>query len=363
MKLFKLLSIFLLLQPTSAIPVVCYYILNQPRVSEVPIELCSNVILINSAHISEKSGSLQIFEPDISEFSELHEKRKDLQLLVSITSSNPSFSLLTSNPSLMEQFSRNLTATLLKFNLNGVDIDWEFPAWSRDAKRADRSNFSMFLKILNSHLKPQSLTLSVAVPGPPTISRVAYDVEVLNRYADMVQVMNYDFHVYNKLSNPVVGFNAPLHPMRAEISVLGEMNVESSMKTWLDTLGLDRNKTIFGIPTYARAFQLLTHYLHKPYSPATRSRPEFTNYDDICELVKNPSYTKVWNRHAQAPYLYGPSGLWISYENPESIAAKMDMAKHLKVGGVMVFSIGSDDVTGKCGDTFPLLKLIAKLAN
>uniref|UniRef100_A0A8R1I4J5 Glyco_18 domain-containing protein n=1 Tax=Caenorhabditis japonica TaxID=281687 RepID=A0A8R1I4J5_CAEJA len=308
MKLFKLLSIFLLLQPTSAIPVVCYYILNQPRVSEVPIELCSNVILINSAHISEKSGSLQIFEPDISEFSELHEKRKDLQLLVSITSSNPSFSLLTSNPSLMEQFSRNLTATLLKFNLNGVDIDWEFPAWSRDAKRADRSNFSMFLKILNSHLKPQSLTLSVAVPGPPTISRVAYDVEVLNRYADMVQVMNYDFHVYNKLSNPVVGFNAPLHPMRAEISVLGEMNV-------------------------------------------------------ICELVKNPSYTKVWNRHAQAPYLYGPSGLWISYENPESIAAKMDMAKHLKVGGVMVFSIGSDDVTGKCGDTFPLLKLIAKLAN
>ncbi|KAF1762753.1 hypothetical protein GCK72_011015 [Caenorhabditis remanei] len=262
----------------------------------------------------------------------------------------------------MHEFSKSVNSMLSKYSFNGIDIDWEFPVWSRDAKKTDRAQFGPFLRILKSHLQPSGQKLSVAVSGPPTISRVAYDVDALVKYADMVQIMNYDFHVFNKFTNPLVGFNAPLHPMRVEISVLGEMNSEASMTTWFD-LGLPKNISYFGIPTYARAYQLLTHYLHKPYSPATRSRPELTNYPDVCIFADSGYYTSVWNHNAQAPYLYGKDGLWVSYENERSMLAKMAFARKLGVAGVMVFSIGSDDFEGKCGfGRYPLLTKIAKLA-
>ncbi|KHJ92003.1 hypothetical protein OESDEN_08117 [Oesophagostomum dentatum] len=53
------------------------------------------------------------------------------------------------------------------------------------------------------------LLITLAVSGPPTITKVAYDVPSFNRYVDLVQVMNYDFHVFSYLF-PFVGFNAPL---------------------------------------------------------------------------------------------------------------------------------------------------------
>ncbi|CAI2349598.1 unnamed protein product [Caenorhabditis sp. 36 PRJEB53466] len=359
------MSIFLLLSlpiPVFPVPVVCYYILNRPPVSEVPIDLCTHFILINSAHVSE-NGELEADIDDFEEFGRLRDRRDDLKLLVSITSPNPSFSCLTSSESLMNNFALDLLHEFRENRLDGVDIDWEFPVWSRDAEPSDRAQFGEFLKILNYHLSADGFLVSVAVSGPPTISKKAYDVEPLKKYADMVQVMNYDFHVYNKYSNPFVGFNAPIHPMMAEISVLGKMNSEASMKTWLE-MGLPKNITYFGVPTYARAFQLLSRHLHKPYSPAVRDRPELCNLDDICHLINDSNYKKVWNRRALAPYLYGSDGLWISYENRKSVRAKVEFAKSLQVAGIMVFSVGSDDGNGECGDgTWPLLREISKLAN
>ncbi|EGT47908.1 hypothetical protein CAEBREN_15854 [Caenorhabditis brenneri] len=342
-----------------SLPVVCYYILNQPDISLVPKHLCDTIILINSAHISE-DGELECFEDDLQQFAKLYDNKTNL--FVSITSPNPTFSYLTSSPDLMATFAKDVTQMLKSYNLDGVDIDWEFPVWSKNGKKTDRFQFSVFLKIMKTELQSSDMKLSVAVSGPPTISRVAYDVEALSKYADMVQIMNYDFHVFSKYKNPLVGFNAPLHRMRAEISVLGEMNSEASMNTWFE-LGLPKNKSYFGIPTYARSYQLLTHYLHKPYSPATKSRPELTNYEDVCIFAKDGYYTNVWNHNAQAPYLYGKDGLWISYENERSILAKMAFARKYEVCGVMVFSIGSDDFNGECGyGKYPLLTKIANLA-
>lgn len=43
------------------------------------------------------------------------------------------------------------------------------------------------------------------------------------RYADYVQIMNYDFHIFNKFL-PITGLNAPLRANIFEIFVLGKMN-------------------------------------------------------------------------------------------------------------------------------------------
>ncbi|KAK5969823.1 Glycosyl hydrolase family 18 [Trichostrongylus colubriformis] len=149
-----------------------------------------------------------------------------------------------------------------------------------------------------------SKLLTVAVSGPPTISKVAYDTSAFNKYVDLVQVMNYDFHIFS-FAYPVVGFNAPLRRIRAELGVIGEMNSEASMATWAK-LGLWTNKTVFGIPTYGRGFRLVNWRVNKPYSLATGPVDDITRYPQVCQLLsKRNVYSYVWNEMAASPYLHG----------------------------------------------------------
>ncbi|CAB3401627.1 unnamed protein product [Caenorhabditis bovis] len=249
------------------------------------------------------------------------------------------------------------------YGFDGIDIDWEFPVWSSDSKKTDRAQLGNLLEELHEAYKLSAKLVSIAVSGPPTITKVAYDVQAISAYTDMIQVMNYDFHVFNKKHNPFTGFNAPLHKMPSEFGILGQMNSEASMSTWID-LGLPMNKTFFGIPMYARGYQLATNYLHKPYSPATRALDQYTNYPMVCPLESDKNFEKVWNSAASSPYLYGITSVWVSYENSKSVSAKVNYAKSISVAGIMTFAIGTDDVNGSCGfGEFPLLNAISSAAN
>jgi len=44
------------------------------------------------------------------------------------------------------------------------------------------------------------------------------------------------------------------------------------------------------------------------------------------------------------PWLYDrQSGTWISYDDPESVRAKMRYVRDQKLGGVVIWEIGADD--------------------
>ncbi|CAI5446404.1 unnamed protein product [Caenorhabditis angaria] len=347
----------------------CYYTIGKPDISELPGK-CDSYILIGSTRINNETGIFEANKEEVEKFSQLKQLQPNKKLLITILSSNPSFTKMSSNASSILKFSSDTLDFLIYYNLDGIDIDWEFPVWSSDANQDDRIYFRNLLEVLYDKYHNKGKLISVAVSGPPTITKIAYDVQALAkkyrkfiifsvRYADMVQVMNYDFHVFSRKSNPLVGFNAPLHPLRFEFSLLAKMNSESSMNTWF-SLGLPRNITYFGIPTYCRAFRLLSKYFFKPYSPAVSAIDEFTDYESVCYLTeKNSNYRKVWNTRAASPYLYGSDRLWISYENPESIRQKVTFAKTLGVAGIMVFSVGNDDFHGKCGQgKYPLINSI-----
>ena len=58
----------------------------------------------------------------------------------------------------------------------------------------------------------------------------------------------------------------------------------------------------------------------------------------------NPRYTRHWEASAQVPWLYDPkSGTWISYDDPESVRAKMKYVRDNQMGGVVIWEIGADD--------------------
>ncbi|VDL78721.1 unnamed protein product [Nippostrongylus brasiliensis] len=188
--------------------VVCYYNWNDPPLKHVDSSLCTHIILIGQLHL-DNLGHLQLPPSLISqEFYTLKRSRPELKLLVCLTGPNEAFTALVSSSENIVGLARSARDYLMEYTLDGMDIDWEFPTWSSDASLTDRMKFPLLLKAIRKEFK-EELLVTVAVSGPPTITKVAYDPSAFNKYVDLVHVMNYDFHIFSYL-HPFVGFNAPL---------------------------------------------------------------------------------------------------------------------------------------------------------
>lgn len=75
----------------------------------------------------------------------------------------------------------------------------------------------------------------------------------------------------------------------------------------------------------------------------------FITLAETCECANNfvdPIYH--YDNASCSPYL-SALGEWISYESKTSILCKANYVKSLQVGGLMLFSLNTDDVRNSCG--------------
>jgi chitinase len=69
-----------------------------------------------------------------------------------------------------------------------------------------------------------------------------------------------------------------------------------------------------------------------------------------------PTYTRYWDDASKVPYLFNPStGIWISYDDLESISLKNDYIKREKLGGAMFWELSGDRNSELVGATFAAL--------
>lgn len=83
----------------------------------------------------------------------------------------------------------------------------------------------------------------------------------------------------------------------------------------------------------------------------------------ICELQLSTPMTRVWENTQKTPYAHY-SDQWISYDDQESLRLKTQYALDKGLGGVMIWSIETDDFRGICNQgRFPLLTAINQAWN
>ena len=57
-----------------------------------------------------------------------------------------------------------------------------------------------------------------------------------------------------------------------------------------------------------------------------------------------PAHTRYWSDTAKVPWLYSPATkIWVTYDDPESVKRKTEYVKAKGLGGMMFWSLGSDD--------------------
>ena len=62
-------------------------------------------------------------------------------------------------------------------------------------------------------------------------------------------------------------------------------------------------------------------------------------------VTPDNGWSIVWEACHQAPYMFNQAK-WVSYDNEESVRLKADFAWEKSLGGVMVWSIETDDFKG-----------------
>jgi chitinase len=73
------------------------------------------------------------------------------------------------------------------------------------------------------------------------------------------------------------------------------------------------------------------------------TEPGFVDYSVLAENYV-PHWLRRWHPQAQVPWLYSPeSGIFISYDDPQSVALKVNYAWALALGGVMFWELSCDD--------------------
>lgn len=245
------------------------------------------------------------------------------------------------------EFAKNVADFLNTYDVDGADIDWEFPT------AADTENFVLLLQEVKKSLTPFNKILSIAayVYLSPT---KGYDVPAILKEVDFITIMFYDLHGggwQNYTSNHGNYWHAT-----------SKYNVLTGLATWT-AAGANNEQLIIGIPAYSRNFQL-----NDPKNFGVGALATFKDFGKVGQIPATYSYNIIcknilengWKRFYEYEKSTGPYAVfnttWAGYDDVESIAQKMLLVERENYGGVGFWSIDHDDYSNVCGDgTFPLI--------
>lgn len=242
---------------------------------------------------------------------------------------NENIDNLISNSVATNRFIKNVLNIVDKYNLDGVNIDFEY---FTDSDFPTAKFLHTFLKNLSQALKKSnpSYILSIDINAIAMLSDRAYDMARIGEIVDQVIVMAYD---YKTMSSVVAGPVAPL---------LGDDNEHSIRRSINSLVGkVPMAKIVLGIPFYGYEWQTVNK---KFKSQVVDNSGALATYKRIQELLKTRSdIIKHWDQKSMSPWFtYTQNGVikQIYYEDEKSLVAKLDFVKSYSLGGIAVWAIG-----------------------
>ena len=251
------------------------------------------------------------------------------------------------------------------FQLDGVDIDWEYPgipAGGIKARKEDTQNFTLLMKELREALdsldRPQTLTFAAA--GWKRYFNFIETTEVM-KYVDYINIMTYDLvtaaspytghHTAlgwikeeNLASSPLLDYmESRKEEMEKQGRVWEPRSTEKIVSYCVD-LGIDPKQIVIGAAFYGRAWKGVPPQQNGLYQPNGGPYIGWCAYHIIRDTFESKNgFTRHWDSIAKAPYLYNPSdSIFISYEDTMSVKLKSEFAIQQQLGGIMFWELSND---------------------
>jgi chitinase len=181
-------------------------------------------------------GSLMALSQPLR-FEALQRKAKanNVKFGISVSGTSSIFVAIASSPTARTNFVKNIVNFAKNNNLDGVDMDWEYPSTSNGS--AD--TFILLMKELSDELHKNNMYLSAAVTPGVYAGGIKDGIKTeVFQYIDFVNLMQYDGSNYDAAE--------PLNHASYKMSV-------KSLDVYLIEKSLPKSKAIVGIPLYGRS--------------------------------------------------------------------------------------------------------------
>jgi chitinase len=305
---------------------------------------------INYAFVNVKDSLawLTNLETDSVNFRKLNLLKKDnpeLRILISIGgwSWSENFSDAVLTPQSRAKFARSSRDIVEQYDLDGVDIDWEYPGLRGEDnvfRPEDRVNFTLMFKAIRASL--DSLTaetgkvyqVTTALPCFPRIFEVT-EMGKAAEYLDYVNIMAYDFYV----SGDTAGHHSNLFPSESyDKEESGEKAYDLYTKS-----GVPPEKLVLGIPFYGRSWYM-SNADNRGINRAVDSVARGGGYTFIKDsIMSRQGFVRYWDDKAKAPYLWNAeTRQLVTFDDEESVQVKCEYVRDRNMAGVMFWQYASD---------------------
>ncbi|GAB6118900.1 glycoside hydrolase family 18 protein [Dysgonomonas termitidis] len=266
-------------------------------------------------HVSETFREIRVDnEERLKAITDLKQIHPHLKIFLSIGGwGSGHFSEMAADDNLRELFAKDCKRVVDQFNLDGIDIDWEYPTDSAagiSASEADTDNFTLLMKDIRQIIGEEKLLTLASSANAKYIN-----FKEIDPYVDFVNIMSYD------MGSP------PYHHSGLYKSENTRFSVDEAVKAHVEA-GMPINKLVMGIPFYGRASDTIKN----------------ANYNN---LIKLTGFDERWDDVSQVPYLVGKNGEFIcGFDNSKSIAIKCQYIKAHGMLGAMYWEYNGDDDNG-----------------
>lgn len=286
-------------------------------------------------------GSVQAGQlPVLEQLEQLRCWNPGLRCSVSLINGDPqAFTTVCGDPKLRQSFAQSCRELVETFQLDGIDLDWEYPCVTTngsDASPDDRENFTLTLRALRRKLDtlPGKPSLSIAAAAEPFYTRCV-DLQAIAPLLDYLCLMTYDLK-----GNPhaVAGHHTALFETPGDIfpnSCAGALEL-------FHRCGVPKEKLLLGAAFYSRKWVDLPDRYHGLLQMSPQGGGYGPGYGELVRGFLNQNgFTYYWDETAKAPYLFDGS-TFLSFDDPRSLEEKCRYVRQEGYGGVFYWEHSCD---------------------
>ncbi|KAF8914018.1 glycoside hydrolase, partial [Gymnopilus junonius] len=302
--------------------------------------------------------------------STAHSQGSKVKLSIGGWTGSKHFSALVATNHSRETFISNIFEVYISHQLDGIEIDWEYPGHAGSSSNEfdgnDTANFLLFLRSLRASL-PSGARITAAVEPKPFVDSTGRALEDVSEFAevlDWILIMNYD--LWGSSSHP--GPNAPLYDACGN-STQPSGSALGSYSAWTNAQ-FPASKLVLGLPSYGYISSSIARNLRARSKPTNRHHHHSTTLkiasgdgdsdgqiqfrDLISQGALSPTgdktryysshgFEQLWDSCSCTPYLRSPqSKQVITFDDPTSLGMKAAFAKQTGMLGVNLFDVHGD---------------------
>lgn len=280
------------------------------------------------AHVTDGFDSVRIDNPErLRSIVALKDSNPTLKVMVSVGGwGSGRFSEMAASDQFRKSFAANCQKAVIEYNLDGIDIDWEYPTSSSagiSSSPDDKENFTLLMRDLREAIGPDHL-LTFADYADTTF----VNYRDVMKYVDFVNLMTYD------IADPPYH-----HSALYRSAITGVLSVAEAVDHHLEA-GVTLEKLVMGMPFYGRGVK------------------DYKGQRPFGKLTFDGEYEERWDSVSLVPYLVDGNGrMVLAHENERSVSHKCEYIQAKGLHGAMYWDSDNDD------DKFTLSRKVWNLLN